>query len=75
MMTLTLVIKESMDIESTPEACQMVEIAIDALRHPDKPRPEGEFILGELTRQFVSFLHISTSQPLTSRWKIGRAHV
>ncbi|KAM5538094.1 hypothetical protein V8D89_008291 [Ganoderma adspersum] len=52
MMTVMFVVEASTDVESEAEACQTVEIAIDALRHPDKPRPEGEFILGEVTRQF-----------------------
>ncbi|KAF9560260.1 hypothetical protein CPC08DRAFT_708188 [Agrocybe pediades] len=31
---------------------EMADIIIDALNNPDKPRPEGEILLGELTRQF-----------------------
>lgn len=68
MMTVMFVVEASTDVESEAEARQTVEIAIDALRHPDKPRLEGEFILGEVTRQFVSSLYISTSQPLTNRY-------
>ena len=60
MMTVTFVVEASTDVESEAEARQTVEIAIDALRHPDKPRPEGECILGELARQCVSHLRIST---------------
>ena len=26
----------------------------DAVEHPDKPRPDGEHIVGEMSRQFVS---------------------
>ncbi|KAI0777943.1 isoprenoid synthase domain-containing protein [Irpex lacteus] len=30
----------------------MIEIVIDAIKNPSKPRPEGEIILGEIARQF-----------------------
>ncbi|KAI1791051.1 isoprenoid synthase domain-containing protein [Ganoderma leucocontextum] len=52
MMAVLFVIDEYTDVESAPEARQTVEVAIDALRHPDKARPEGEFIVGEIIRQF-----------------------
>ena len=32
---------------------EMIEIVIDALCNPDKPRPQGEVILGEIIRQSV----------------------
>ena len=39
------------DFQPAPAVREMVEIVIDALRNPDKPRPDGEIILGEITRQ------------------------
>ena len=62
-MAITFVIKESTNIKSA------VEIAIDALRQPDKSRPVGELILGEFTRQCVSPLHICIPRLLTSSYR------
>ncbi|THH27301.1 hypothetical protein EUX98_g6890 [Antrodiella citrinella] len=31
---------------------EMVDIVLDAMKHPHKPRPRGEVVLGEITRQF-----------------------
>ncbi|KAM5542498.1 hypothetical protein V8D89_003957 [Ganoderma adspersum] len=61
------VIDECTDVESGAEACQTVEIVMDALRHPDIPRPEGEFVLGELTRQFWARAR-ATANPHTAEY-------
>ncbi|KNZ77923.1 hypothetical protein J132_03200, partial [Termitomyces sp. J132] len=38
--------------QEAQEAQEMVTIAMDVIRNPDKERPHGEFIIGEATRQF-----------------------
>ena len=50
-MGLTLVIDEYTDVENEEVAQGMVDIVIDAMNNPQKPRPEGENILGEIARQ------------------------
>ncbi|KAI0727260.1 isoprenoid synthase domain-containing protein [Fomitopsis betulina] len=37
---------------ATSAVREMADIIIDAIHNPDKPRPEGEVLLGELARQF-----------------------
>ncbi|KDQ62253.1 hypothetical protein JAAARDRAFT_453389 [Jaapia argillacea MUCL 33604] len=59
------VIDEYTDVESAPVVHQMIDIVIDALNNPHKPRPQGEVVLGEMARQFWS-LAIKTATP-TSR--------
>lgn len=43
------------DTESTRAVC---EATMDAIRHPEKPRPVGEHVFGEMARQSVSCLNI-----------------
>ena len=50
-MGLTLVIDEYTDVENEEVVRGMVDIVIDAMNNPQKPRPEGENILGEISRQ------------------------
>jgi hypothetical protein len=40
------------DRSSPEEAKRKAEIMADALRHPDKPRPKGEWVGGEFARQY-----------------------
>ncbi|KAH7924497.1 terpenoid synthase [Leucogyrophana mollusca] len=51
-MRVTFIIDEYTDIADAVATRQMVDIMIDALHNPDKPRAEGEVVLGELVRQF-----------------------
>lgn len=37
--------------DTLEEAQEMADIVMDALRNPHKPRPEGEWLGGEVTRQ------------------------
>ena len=53
-MYLVFVLDEYTDVENTPVVTEMVDICRDALNNPTKPRPEGEVVLGEITRQYVS---------------------
>ena len=60
MMYLYLIFDESTDIASDDMAQYLADIMKDALRNPDKPRPEGEHVLGEITRQCAPPLFVSS---------------
>jgi hypothetical protein len=51
LMNLLFVIDEYSDIAEANEVRQQKDIIMDALRSPHKPRPEGEWIGGEIARQ------------------------
>lgn len=44
-------IDECTDVEPEPVVRKMMDVVIDTLKNPDKPRPQGEIVLGEMTRQ------------------------
>ncbi len=50
-MTLFFVFDAYTDVEDGIVTRQMADLTMDALRHPDKPRPQGECALGEMSRQ------------------------
>jgi hypothetical protein len=52
-MSLVFVIDEYSDVSEEGEVRQQKDVVMDALRHPYKPRPKGEWIGGEVTRQWV----------------------
>ncbi|KAK4445273.1 terpenoid synthase [Podospora aff. communis PSN243] len=54
LMTLFYTFDEYSDVEDKAVTKQMADILMDAIRNPDKPRPQGECCLGEMTRQFWS---------------------
>ena len=56
-MNLFFVYDEYTDIVDGEGAGKIRDIVMDAFRHPEKPRPEGELLLGGMAREFVSFLH------------------
>ena len=45
------VLDEYTDIMGGADAQVVCAAAIDAVEHPDKPRPAGENVVGEITRQ------------------------
>ncbi|KAI0355477.1 terpenoid synthase [Trametes cingulata] len=53
LMNVFFIIDEVTDVESPAAVRNIVEIVTDALHHPHKPRPTGEIIIGEMTRQFT----------------------
>ena len=53
LMNLFFVIDEYTDVEDAAAVRMMVDIIIDAINNPEKPRPEGEILLGELSRQYI----------------------
>ncbi|KAI0290411.1 isoprenoid synthase domain-containing protein [Multifurca ochricompacta] len=54
------------DIADEDEVQEMVNIIMDALRNPHTPRPRGEWIGGEVTRQFWE-LGIKTASPQSQK--------
>jgi len=65
-MNLFFVVDEYTDVEPAPVVREMVDIVIDALNNPEKPRPEGEILLGEVARQFWS-LAVKTASPTSQK--------
>lgn len=53
-MNLFYVFDEYTDVEDEKTTRNMAEIFMDGLRNPDKPRPRGECVIGEVASQFVS---------------------
>lgn len=51
MVHLLFILNEYTDVEYQERARSLMEIADDALRDPEKARPEDEFSSGEMTRQ------------------------
>ncbi len=51
LMNLFFIFDEHSDKCEADEVWKQVDIIMDALHHPDKPRPEGEWIGGEVARQ------------------------
>ena len=50
-MILFFVFDEYSDPENADIVKKQADIIMDALRDPSKPRPEGENVIGEITRQ------------------------
>ncbi|KAG1839495.1 hypothetical protein C8R48DRAFT_621621, partial [Suillus tomentosus] len=51
LMDLFFIVDEYTGIENEAVTKEMVDIVLDTLHNPHKIRPEGECILGEITRQ------------------------
>ncbi|EJD08331.1 terpenoid synthase [Fomitiporia mediterranea MF3/22] len=69
LMNLFFAIDEYTDVEPAPVVRNMVDIVIDAMKDPHKPRPEGEVVLGEMARQFWE-LAIKSASPAAQRHMI-----
>ncbi|EMD35700.1 terpene cyclase, partial [Gelatoporia subvermispora B] len=52
MMNLFFVFDEYTDIRGPDEVEQLANVVMDALRNPEKERPAGECVVGEVARQF-----------------------
>jgi len=50
-MNLFFVIDEYTDVATESEAREMARVIMDAIRNPCQPRPDGEWIGGEIARQ------------------------
>ncbi|KAJ7645684.1 isoprenoid synthase domain-containing protein [Mycena polygramma] len=66
LMNVFFVVDEYTDVESADIVREMVDIVIDAMNNPYKPRPEGEILLGEVTRQFWE-LALKTASPSSAK--------
>ncbi|KAK3367415.1 terpenoid synthase [Lasiosphaeria ovina] len=64
LMDLFYVIDEYTDVEDAGGVQKIVDIIMDAFRNPSKPRPTGEFRIGEMARQFWA-LAIQTASPMS----------
>ncbi|TCD62382.1 terpene cyclase [Steccherinum ochraceum] len=52
LMHVFFLVDEYTDVEPAHVVLEMINIVLDAMKNPHKPRPEGEVILGEIARQF-----------------------
>ncbi|KAI0121702.1 terpenoid synthase [Xylariales sp. AK1849] len=52
LMNTFFVIDEQTDNQPIDDVIERCEMAMDAVLHPDLPRPEGECVIGEITRQY-----------------------
>jgi len=59
MLYLYMAIDDQTDAESVPVVRELVDIMIDALNNPDKPRPEGEAVLGRMVKEWVTVFYTS----------------
>ncbi|EMD32850.1 hypothetical protein CERSUDRAFT_161387 [Gelatoporia subvermispora B] len=66
LMNLFFVFDEYSDIADEGTVRQQADIIMDALRNPHKPRPKGECIIGEITRQFWERA-VETASPSSQR--------
>ncbi|KAI0292481.1 terpenoid synthase [Multifurca ochricompacta] len=62
LMNVLFLFDEYSDVANEDEVQVMAKIVMDALRNPHTPRPKGEWIGGEVTRQFWE-LAIKTASP------------
>lgn len=51
LMNLFFVIDEHTDVLDEASVQALADISMDALLNPTKPRPDGESVIGEMTRQ------------------------
>ena len=58
-MMMLFLVDEYTDVENARQTAEIVDITIDASKNPHQPRPEGEVILGEITRQSVTIMWTS----------------
>ncbi|KAI0290408.1 terpenoid synthase [Multifurca ochricompacta] len=66
LMVVFVLFDEYSDVANEDEVQEMVNITMDALRNPHTPRPRGEWIGGEVTRQFWE-LGIKTASPQSQK--------
>ncbi|KAI6120872.1 terpenoid synthase [Pisolithus croceorrhizus] len=66
LMIVYFIVDEYTDVEDANRTAEIVNVIIDALNNPYRPRPEGEMILGEVIRQFWSRA-IQSASPTAQR--------
>ena len=52
-MNMFFVIDEYTDVEVAPVARYVVNVVMDAMKNPEKPRPDGEIVLGKIAQSWV----------------------
>ena len=50
-MNIFFMLDDSTDVLELDGVTEVCQATVDAIDNPDKPRPSGETILGEMTRQ------------------------
>ncbi|KAF8122312.1 terpenoid synthase [Boletus edulis] len=65
------VIDEYTDVSNPFEVQKQKDIIMDAFRNPHKPRPEGEWVGGEMTRQFWELTIRNASEQSQRRFIAG----
>jgi len=76
-MNLFYVFDEYTDIADGEGATKIRDIVMDAFRNPHKSRPEGELLLGEMAREFVTTFatsSLTTTDPICFILASGFAH-
>ncbi|KAF8550942.1 terpenoid synthase, partial [Imleria badia] len=68
LMNLLFVIDEYSDVSEPSEFRKQKDIVMDALRNPHEPRPKGEWICGEMARQFGERTMRNTSEQFQKRF-------
>ncbi|KAI0066962.1 terpenoid synthase [Artomyces pyxidatus] len=66
LMNMFFVFDEYSDVSPVEEVQKQADVIMDALRNPHTPRPEGEWVGGEVTRQFWE-LAIKTASPQSQK--------
>lgn len=67
-MHLFFMFDEYSDKCTPAEVWQQARIQMDAIRNPEKPRPEGEWVGGEFTRQFMQRLPKNCTETFRKRF-------
>ncbi|EIW59888.1 terpenoid synthase [Trametes versicolor FP-101664 SS1] len=71
LMNVFFVFDDQTDIVDAAHARVLADIAIDAVRHPDCPRPNGEPVLGEITRQFWARACVNSTASGRTRFEVA----
>ncbi|EIN06625.1 terpenoid synthase [Punctularia strigosozonata HHB-11173 SS5] len=68
LINLFFVVDEVSDLQSADVIHRQVDIVLDALRNPHKPCPAGEWVGGEITRQFWERANVDASDVMQRRF-------
>lgn len=67
-MNLFFIVDEWTDVSNEAQSRSMVSIILDALQSPHRPRPNNEWVGGEIARQFWQLATQSMSTPAQQRF-------
>ncbi|RKU48578.1 terpene cyclase, variant 3 [Coniochaeta pulveracea] len=68
LMNLFFIVDEWTDVSNEAQSRSMVSIILDALQSPHRPRPNNEWVGGEIARQFWQLATQSMSTPAQQRF-------